>query len=107
MIDETIKKIETRIQTSDNIDENRKNDLLFLIGELKTEIKSLETDQADSIVGFTGISAHEATRINKNEKLFSTAVEGLNSSVEEFEQSNPKLVEVVNSISIALSNLGI
>jgi hypothetical protein len=32
---------------------------------------------------------------------------GLSSSVEEFEQSHPRLVQIANAISNALANLGI
>jgi len=35
------------------------------------------------------------------------SVRGLQSSVEGFEKSNPRLVEIVNTISNTLSNLGI
>jgi len=35
------------------------------------------------------------------------SLEGLSSSVEGFEKSHPKLVQIVNAISNTLSNLGI
>jgi hypothetical protein len=35
------------------------------------------------------------------------SLQGLGSSVEEFERSHPKLVQIVNAISQSLSNLGI
>ena len=81
-----------------------------MLDRLKTEVGALEKthgEQAQSIVGFAQLSAHEATRENQNPELQALSVRGLQSSVDGFEKSHPKLVEIVNSISNTLSNLGI
>ncbi|HEX7576724.1 MAG TPA: DUF4404 family protein, partial [Verrucomicrobiae bacterium] len=75
-----------------------------------TEVGALSKthgEQAESIAGFAQLSAHEATRGAQNPQLRELSVRGLQSSVEGFEKSNPRLVEIVNRISNTLSNLGI
>jgi hypothetical protein len=110
MIDETIQKIEGKIQGADSISEERKLELMQLLGTLKSEVAGLsEThrEQAQSIAGFAELSTHEATRANQNPELLKISLDGLSSSVSEFEKSHPRLVHIVNNISHTLSNLGI
>jgi hypothetical protein len=39
--------------------------------------------------------------------LLKLSLEGLNSSVQEFEESHPRLVQIVGAVTNTLSNLGI
>ena len=110
MIEDTIGKIEARIQGTDAIKEDRRKELLQLLGTLKSEVAQLSKthgEQAQSIAGFAEISAHEATRTEQNPELLKLSLQGLGSSVQEFEESHPRLVQIVNAISNTLSNLGI
>ena len=110
MIDNTIGKIEERIRGAETIKEERRQELLQLLGTLKSEVAELSTtheEQARSIAGFTEVSTHEATRSQQNPQLLKLSLEGLGSSVSEFERSHPRLVQIVNAISSTLSNLGI
>jgi len=110
MIEETIRNIEARIQGAETIKEDRRRELLQLLGTLKAEVAALSrthVEQAESIAGFAELSTHEATREKQNPQLLDLSLKGLNSSVEEFERSHPHLVQIVNSISNTLSNLGI
>ncbi len=110
MIEDTIGKIEARIQSADAIKEERRRELLHLLGTLKSEVAELSkthSEQAQSIAGFTEISTHEATRSEQNPHLLKLSLEGMSSSVSGFEQSHPRLVQIVNAISNTLSNLGI
>jgi hypothetical protein len=110
MIDDTIGKIENQIRSSEAIKSERREELLDLLGTLKAEVAKLsETngEQARSIAGFAQVSAHEATRSEQNPQLLKLSLEGLSSSVSELENSHPRLVQIVNSISQTLSNLGI
>jgi hypothetical protein len=110
MIENTITEIEAKIRSAESVSEDRKRELLQLLGTLKTEVGSLDKthdEQAQSIADFAKISAHEATREKQNPKLRELSVRGLRSSADGFEQSHPKLVQIVNSISNTLSNLGI
>ncbi|MGH7977201.1 MAG: DUF4404 family protein [Limisphaerales bacterium] len=110
MIEKTIGEIEAKIRGANSVGEEHKRELLQLLGTLKSEIGALEKtddERAQSIADFAKIAAHEATREKQNPQLRELSVRGLRSSVDGFEQSHPKLVQIVNSISNTLSNLGI
>lgn len=110
MIEDTVSKIEARIQAAEAIPAERKRELLQLLHTLKGEVSALSRthgEQAESIAGFTEMSAHEATRSQQNSELLELSLKGLSSSVDGFEKSHPRLVQIVNAISQMLSNLGI
>jgi hypothetical protein len=110
MIEKTIGDIEAKIRGANAVSEEHKRELVELLGRLKSEVGTLaktHEEQARSIAGFTQVSAHEATRAEQNKELRDLSVKGLRSSVDGFEKSHPKLVQVVNAISNTLSNLGI
>jgi uncharacterized coiled-coil DUF342 family protein len=85
MIETTISELEAKIR-AESISADRKRELLQLLARLKTEV-----------------AAHD----KQNLTPLKNSVEELRSSVEGFEQSHPKLVQLVHSISNTLSNLGI
>ena len=110
MIKQTIQEIEARLQQADTIEEKNKAELLHLVTTLRSEVEQLSRthdEQAQSIVGFTKVSAHEATRDERDPRLVKLAVDGLAASVAELESTHPKLVEIVNRICLTLSNIGI
>ena len=110
MIEKTISEIEAQIGGAESVSAERKAELLKLLGTLKIEVAELSKthgEQADSIAGFAKVSAHEATRTEQNPQLRELSNQGLVSSVAGFEQSHPKLVQIVNRISQTLSDLGI
>lgn len=110
MIEDTIRKIEARLQGAEAVPEDRRAELLQLVATLKGEIEQLSqthSEDAQSIAGFAELSAYEATRSTQNPELLRLSLQGLDSSVGEFEKSHPQLVRIVNSISQTLSNLGI
>lgn len=110
MIDDTITKIEAQLAGAANLTPAQKGELLRLLGSLKLEVAELaktDTEGARSIARFAEVSALEATRSGRNPRLRELSIRGLRSSVEGFEESHPKLVQVVNSISHTLAGLGI
>ena len=110
MIEDTLAKIEARLKSSEAIPEEKRRELQQLLATLKSEVANLSkthAEQAESIAGFTEISTREATREQQNPQLLNLSLKGMSSSVEEFEKSHPKLVQIVNAISNMLSNLGI
>lgn len=110
MIKKTISNIETRIKETPSIEEKDRNELLTLLAALENQVTDLSKTHpecAESITGFTQMSAHEATRARKNPQLVKLSLKGLSSSAEEFESSHPQLVAVVNKISQILANMGI
>jgi hypothetical protein len=110
MIDDTVSKIEAQIKASETIRDERKQELLALLATLKSEISDLSQthgEDARSIAGFAELSTYEATRSSQNPELLDLSLKGLTSSVEGFEKSHPRLVQIVGAISNTLSNLGI
>lgn len=110
MIEDTIGKIEAKIHGAETIREDRRQELLQLLGTLKSEVavfSKTHGEQAESIAGFAELSTHEATRAEQNPQLLQLSLQGLSSSVGELEKSHPRLVQIVNAISNTLSNLGI
>src|SRR3974377_1751850 len=110
MIEDTIGKIEARIQGAEAVKEERRQELLQLLGTLKSEVAELSKtheEQAQSIAGFTEVSTHEAPPTEQTPELRKLSLQGLGASLSEFERSHPRLVQIVNAISNTLSNLGI
>lgn len=110
MVQNTLLQVKRRIEESESIQKEKKKELLDLLVRLQSEIETLELtdrEQAESIASFTHLSTQEATRTNRSEPLSKLSVEGLSKTAEGFEVSHPRLVEIVNSICAALSNLGI
>lgn len=87
MIEQIIRDLEAKIR-AESISDSGKSELLQSLAKLKAEMAALE---------------------NTREKLSSlkSPVQELRASVEGFEQSHPKLVQTVNSISNTLANLGV
>ncbi|HTR41205.1 MAG TPA: DUF4404 family protein [Pseudomonadales bacterium] len=90
MIEQIIRDLEAKIR-AENISDSGKNELLQSLAKLKVEMAAREKTSV----------AREKLHVLKN------PVEELRASVEGFEQSHPKLVQTVNSISNTLSNLGV
>ncbi len=111
MIHKTIEQIEARLrQGAEGLPEATRADLLQLLATLRHETDALsrtDADQARSIAGFAELSTHEATREAKDPQLLALALQGLSRSAEGFEESHPRLVQVVNAIANTLSSLGI
>lgn len=110
MIKDTLKKIKQQITSSGELTDTKKEKLLKLIGDLSDEIGELsKTDEsgAQSITNFANATTHEVTRDKKNKQLLNASLDGLKTSVSEFESSHPELTKIVSSISETLSNIGI
>lgn len=110
MIQNTLAEIEARLKHVDSVEDGNKAELLMLLSILKSEVAELSRthgEHAQSIAGFTTVSAHEATRDERNPELLKLSLDGLACSVAGFEKSHPKLVEIVNQICVTLSNSGI
>jgi hypothetical protein len=110
VIRDQIDKIEARLRESKAVGEGDRAELLALLESLKAEIATLSRtnrEQAESITGFAELSAREATRDEKSPTLLTLSIKGLAASVQGFETSHPRLVEIINRFCTMLSNLGI
>lgn len=91
MIEKIISDLEAKMRTQ-AIGEAARSELLQLLAQLRTEIAALEKSSDES---------------REKQQELKSSVDELRSSMEGFEQSHPRLVQVVNSISNTLSNWGI
>jgi hypothetical protein len=110
MVNETIERIETRINANDGMSPENRKELLALVLKLKKEVSTLaEThdDDARSVIGFAETSVHEATRLEVNPELLSHSLDGMTLSVRRFEVSHPKLIDLINTIGQTLRNIGL
>jgi hypothetical protein len=110
MLKDTIEKIRERIEATPSLSGERKDELTALISTLESEVGELSKthgEAAESIADFANISTREATRPKPNPEVLEHSLGGLSASVEGFEKSHPRLVQIVNNISSTLSNLGI
>lgn len=110
MLEDSLKKIEEAISKVGALDSDKKGELIRLLNDLKSEIKTLaktNAEHARSIAGLTEQAAHEATRQERSETLAEHSIEGLALSAKGFEASHPRLVEVLNAICSMLAKIGI
>ena len=92
------------------VDEKKKAEVLGQLSALRKEIDELartDADRAKTISGFAELSAHEATRPKPHPELLEISVTGLRKAAQDFEDTHPRLVELVGSLSALLSNIGL
>ena len=110
MIEETIVKIEQAIRRAGESDPKHKAELVRLLEQLKSELRSLPSAQGDkarSIAHFAEAAAHEAARQEKSPELLGLSRRALKESVVGFEVSHPQLTAVVGKMCDLLSAIGI
>ena len=110
MIQDTLKKIEEKIKLARVGSDETRQELLRLVNDLNGELNDLQithADQARNIAEFTQVAADQATREGTTPVLAKPALDGLTSSVAEFELTHPKLVSLVQAFCTTLSNAGI
>jgi len=106
----TTGRIKLAIPRAEAAQAERTRELQQLFARLKRELADLSKthgEQAQSIAGFAQVAAHEAGRTKENPRLLKLALEGLRASIEEFEASHPRLVQIVGAITNILASLGI
>jgi len=96
MVEDRIRHIESRLQTSANLPEAQKAELLALLVELREELRGLNQQQIESAGGAV---AH-------GESL-GDAIGGLTGAVRDLEAVHPRMAEIANRLAVALANMGI
>jgi len=105
-----IEAIEKKIESTSQIDAKIKEDLLDLMRSLKTELtdlKEVNPNGAHNIADKTQVPAEKVLNPENKKNELQKDIDGLQETVEEFEVSHPKLVQVVNRICMMLSDIGI
>jgi hypothetical protein len=109
MIPETLSQIEARVRQTGSLSEDNKAELLKLLAALRTEISDLartQSDEAHRIVAIARTSTEAATHDQASPELVKQSLDRLVSAVSEFEESHPRLVEVVNRVATMLAGWG-
>ena len=104
MIHDTLTKLETKLAAAQQLDESTRGEVERLMKTLHAEIDVLARTHTtgagqitEKVVRVESAEAHELQE----------ALQGLLAEVTGFEQSHPKLTQLVNRISTTLANLGI
>jgi Mg2+ and Co2+ transporter CorA len=95
VINDTIRKIEDSLRREGVAPADRQ-ELLRLLGELKTELSALESTRADEAraIALLAKTAHEAPPAQRRH-----ASERLAESVRDFETSHPRLTSIVEAVA--------
>lgn len=110
MTQKAIDNIEEKLSINNSLTEKNTDELLELLEKLKPEITKLSEAKIEQ-VKIIGIliehSTQELLRRENNSTLIKSVVNDLSAAIKGFEEEHPQLVENVNYIATALSNMGI
>jgi hypothetical protein len=110
MISERLAKLESMLRENPNLSEASRLELLDLVAGLRAEVAPLADTHAESanqIAGSAEAAVHASIKRDAQPEQATAAVDGLAASVREFEASHPRLVEIVDQLTVTLSNMGI
>src|SRR5689334_17957055 len=102
MIEETIRQMETRLGASTNLAPETRAELLSLLAKLREEARQLPTRPAVPAPAPGADFSGEVSEV----KSLQGDVNHLRNSVEEFEDTHPRVTQLVNHIANILSGLG-
>ena len=98
MIDETIRALEERIRSAERISDERREDMLALVKELRAEFGAISESHGDDAASLARRTHAAAT---------DDSGAGVGDSVLEFETEHPRLAGVVRSLLQTLADAGI
>lgn len=99
MIEETIQQIEARLQSATNLSPQTRAELQGLLAKLRAEAARLPPSEERAVT--------PALASGTKPESMQDSVDQLRRSVEEFEDSHPRLVQLANHVASTLSGLGI
>ncbi len=99
MIEETIQQIEARLEAASNLSSETRAELSALVAKLRAEAARLPSSSRDN-ENRSAVSSPDAESMQDS-------VDQLRRSVEDFEGSHPRLVQIANHLANTLAGLGI
>jgi prefoldin subunit 5 len=105
-----IEKSKATVEAADHIPAEKKAELLESLEKLKpaiAKVSQTHKEDAQSIARLLDASTQEATRKEKRAGALKKALDELKESIQKFEASHPKLVELVGEYSTLLANMGL
>ncbi len=104
MIRDTFVRLESKLHAAQQLDTPTRRELEQLLGTLRSEINALARTHATE----SGRITERIARVESAEAHeLHEALQRLSVEVTGFEQSHPKLTQLINRISTTLANLGI
>jgi len=103
MIEETLRKLEKRIQASERTGDGTRTELLALVDELRTEFASVAESHGDDAAA---IARHAGGAVEKAAPAAGAAA-GVEDSLLEFESAHPRIVTLFRSLMRTLADAGI
>jgi hypothetical protein len=108
MLQDRITKIEATLTNAPDLPPATRAELLALLADLKTEVAALAPthgEQAQSIARSADAAISLAAQPERTTEP--AVLQDFRASVEGFEASHPRLVQIVDQIALTLSNMGI
>jgi hypothetical protein len=100
MVEDRIRNIEARVQSSANLPEAAKAELLELIASLRAELQGVNKEHLDRAESASGGETPQGESIED-------ALGGLTGTVTELEATHPRISDLANRLAFALSSMGI
>ena len=108
MIQDRIAKIEATLNSAPDLPAATRAELLALLADLKTEVAALAPTHGEQAQSITRSADAAFSLAGQAEEESTPAVlQDFRASVEGFEASHPRLVQIVDRIALTLSNMGI
>ncbi len=99
MIEETIRQIEERLENAQNLSPQTRAELSSLLAKLRAEAERLPPPEERA--------ANPELATGAEAESMQDSADQLRRSVEEFEESHPRLVQLANHVANTLAGLGI
>jgi hypothetical protein len=110
MATEIISRIENIVHEAPSLPPEKREELLALVAALRKEMDAVAPDRAQAaheIAVETHALAEQALAPGAESKPGRPPLRKITDSLNQFEDSHPRLVQVTNAVCTALSNLGI
>jgi hypothetical protein len=108
MIQDRIAQIEATLQNATDLPAATREDLLALLRDLKAEISELAPAHGEQVQSITrSADAAFSLAAQPEESAAPAVLKEFRESVQGFEASHPRLVQIVDRIALTLSNMGI
>jgi Domain of unknown function (DUF4404) len=108
MIQESIAKIEATLSSAADLPAATRDELRTLLADLKAEVAGLDPTHGEKAQSITRSADAAFSLAGQREEATTPAVlQDFRDSVQGFEASHPRLVQIVDRIALTLSNMGI
>jgi hypothetical protein len=99
MVEDRIRNIESRVQSSTDLPPALKAELQQLLADMRAELANVQKEHLDRAESAAGPAAHGES--------MGEALGGLTGAIEQLEATHPQLAALTNRVAIILSNMGI